>query len=129
MTKKKILVIDDNEDFCEITRQYLHYTWRYKVFTAQNGPVGIDLARKHRPDVILLDIKMPVMDGGKVAEYLMEDLSTSNIPIIFLTGLVMAEEVKDGGGYIAGHPFIAKPFRIEELTERIESVAAASRAA
>jgi len=129
MTKKKILVIDDNADFCEITRLYLHHTWRYRVLTAQNGREGIDLAKKHKPDVILLDIKMPVMDGGKVAEFLMEDSSTSNIPIIFLTGLVMQDEVKERGGFIAGRPFVAKPFRLEELTERIESVTDASRAA
>lgn len=124
--KKKVLVIDDNIDFCDATRLYLHCTSKYRVVTAQNGPTGIDLARTYRPDVILLDIKMPMMDGGKVAELLMEDRSTGNIPIIFLTGLVMAEEVRERGGFIASHPFIAKPFRLEELTERIESVTARS---
>ncbi len=127
--KKKVLLIDDNEEFCEITRLWLHHTWRYRVVTAGNGPAGIDLAKKHRPDVILLDVKMPVMDGGRVAEFLMEDASTSDIPIIFLTGLVMHDEVQRGGGFIAGRPFIAKPFNLEELTGMIETVTSRSRAA
>jgi CheY-like chemotaxis protein len=128
MAKKKVLLIDDNRDFCEITRLWLHYTWKYRVVTAASGPTGIDLARKVRPDVILLDIKMPVMDGGRVAEHLMEDSSTSDIPIIFLTGLVMREEVEESGGFIADRPFIAKPFHLKELTGMIETVTAGSRA-
>jgi len=127
--KKKVLLIDDNEEFCEITRLWLHHTWRYRVVTAKSGPAGIALARKHRPDVILLDVRMPVMDGGRVAEFLMEDTSTSGIPIIFLTGLVMRDEVQQGGGFIAGRPFIAKPFSLEELTGMIETVTSRSRAA
>jgi len=81
-----------------------------------------------KPDVILLDVRTPVMDGGRVAEYLLEDSSTG-IPIMFLTGLVGPEEVKRGGGFIAGRPFIAKPFQPEELTGIIEAVTARSRAA
>ena len=129
MVKKKVLLIDDNRHFCEITKLWLHHTWKYRVVTAENGPTGIDLARKVRPDVILLDVRMPVMDGGRVAEHLLEDSSTSSIPIIFLTGLVRREEVAQGDGFIAGRPFIAKPFRLEELTEMIEAITATSRAA
>jgi CheY-like chemotaxis protein len=129
MAKKKVLLIDDNRDFCEITRLWLHHTWRYRVVTAASGPMGIDLARKVRPDVILLDVRMPVMDGGRVAEHLMEDNSTSDIPIIFLTGLVRREEVEESGGFIGGRPFIAKPFHLEELTGMIETVTAGSKAA
>jgi len=127
--KKKVLLIDDNEEFCEITRLWLHHTWRYRVVTAGSGPAGIDLAKKHRPDVILLDVRMPGMDGGRVAEFLIEDTATSGIPIIFLTGLVMRDEVEQGGGFIAGRPFIAKPFNLEELTGMIETVTSRSKAA
>lgn len=122
MAKKKVLVIDDNAEFCEITKSYLESTMKYRVFTARSGPKGIMLAKQYMPDVILLDIRMPDMDGGMVAELLLDDSSTSHIPIIFLTGLIMPEEVKKSGGFIAGHPFIAKPFKLEELTGMIESV-------
>jgi len=129
MIKKKVLLIDDNKDFCEVTRLCLHHTWKYRVVTAESGARGIGLARKYRPDVILLDVKMPAMDGGRVAEFLMEDSSTSSIPIIFLTGLVMRGEVAQRGGFIGGRPFIAKPFHLEELTGMIETVTTGSKAA
>ncbi|MHB8111202.1 MAG: response regulator [Syntrophorhabdaceae bacterium] len=122
MMKKKVLLIDDDTELCEITKLLLHHTMKYQVFTAQNGPAGIQLARKHQPDVILLDVKMPVMDGGRVAEKLKEDDATRSIPIIFLTGLVKRDEVAEGGGFIAGHPFIAKPFNQAQLTEMIDRI-------
>jgi CheY-like chemotaxis protein len=118
----KVLVIDDNANFCNITKMSLEHGGRYQVVTAANGEIGITLAKRTKPDVILLDIKMPVMDGGEVAERLQEDSDTSKIPIIFLTGLVKRNEVEEGGGYLSGHPFIAKPFRTEELIKRIEDV-------
>jgi DNA-binding response OmpR family regulator len=92
------------------------------VFIARNGELGIAMAKRVRPDIVLLDIRMPAMDGGEVAARLRGDRLTSHIPIIFLTGLVSQNEVKEGGGYLSGHPFIAKPFRIKELTKRIEDV-------
>lgn len=122
--KKKVLLIDDDKDLCEVTKALLHQTMKYQVLTAQTGAAGIQLAKKHRPDVILLDIRMPEMDGGRVAENLGDDTLTSFIPIIFLTGLIRQDEVDDQGGYIAGHPFVAKPFDLKKLTDIIEMVTA-----
>ncbi len=122
--KKKVLLIDDDKDLCEVTKALLHQTMKYQVLTAQTGAAGIQLAKKHRPDVILLDIRMPGMDGGRVAENLGDDTLTSSIPIIFLTGLIRQDEVDSQGGYIAGHPFLAKPFDLKKLTEIIETVTA-----
>lgn len=122
--KKKVLLIDDDTDLCQVTKALLHQTMKYQVLTAQTGAAGIQLAKKHRPDVILLDIRMPEMDGGKVAENLGDDTLTSSIPIIFLTGLIRQDEVDDQGGYIAGHPFVAKPFVLKKLTDIIEMVTA-----
>jgi len=124
MMKKKVLLIDDDKTLCDVTKALLHQTMKYQVTTAQAGEVGIQLARKIMPDVILLDIKMPGMDGGRVAESLGEDASTNSIPIIFLTGLISQDEVDRQGGYIGGHPFIAKPFDVKKLTDMIESVTA-----
>ncbi len=122
--KKKVLLIDDDEDLCEVTKALLHHTMKYQVLTAQTGTAGIQLAKKYRPDVILLDIRMPGMDGGMVAENLGDDTLTSSIPIIFLTGLILQDEVDDQGGCIAGHLFIAKPFDLKKLTDMIEMVTA-----
>ena len=122
--KKKVLLIDDDKNLCEVTKALLHQTMRYQVTTAQTGAAGIQLAKKLRPDVILLDVKMPGMDGGRVAENLGDDPLTSTIPIIFLTGLISQNEADQQGGYIAGHPFIAKPFDIKKLTDMIETMMA-----
>lgn len=102
----------------------LRETRRYSVVTAYTGEAGIQLAKKVRPDAIILDIKMPGMDGGKVAESLRDDIVTSSIPIIFLTGLVSQKEVDRQGGYIGGHPFIAKPFDVRDLADLTESITA-----
>jgi CheY-like chemotaxis protein len=120
--RTKVLVIDDNTGFCNITKLSLERGGRYQVYTATSGEQGISMAKRHRPDIVLLDIKMPRMSGGEVAARLMEDPSTSHIPIIFLTGLVRQDEVEAGCGYLSGHPFIAKPFRTEELIKRIEGI-------
>jgi CheY-like chemotaxis protein len=122
MGRTKVLVIDDNASFCNITKMSLEHGGKYQVVTATNGEMGITVAKRTMPDVILLDIKMPSMDGGEIAERLQEDSTTSKIPIIFLTGLVKRNEVEAGGGYLSGHPFMAKPFRTEELMKRIEDV-------
>ncbi len=63
---KKILVIDDEEDFCYFVKQNLEAISNYKVITASKGKKGIQIARKEKPDLILLDIMMPGMDGFEV---------------------------------------------------------------
>lgn len=120
--RKKVLVIDDNIGFCNITKLSLERGGRYQVYMATKGEQGINMVKKYKPDIILLDIKMPTMSGGEVAARLMDDPSTCSLPIVFLTGLVNQDEVEAGGGYLSGHPFIAKPFRTEELIKRIEGI-------
>jgi putative two-component system response regulator len=72
-----------------------------------------------RPDLILLDIKMPQMDGPQVAELLLEDAKTKSIPIVFITGLVTNEETKHREMQVAGRTFIAKPVTRDELVQAV----------
>ncbi|MFH0827526.1 MAG: response regulator, partial [Candidatus Omnitrophota bacterium] len=74
--KKKILLIDDEEDFCFFVKKNLENTGEFEVITAPEGKIGIDLAREEKPDAILLDIVMPKMDGTDVAEILVNDPKT-----------------------------------------------------
>ncbi len=120
MSEKIILLIDDEGDFCLFVKLNLEKTGRYKVFTATDGKKGISLAKQHQPDLILLDIKMSGMDGGQVAELLLEDEWTSEIPIVFLTAMVREEEVSRRGGRFGGRDFIAKPIAPGALMEKIE---------
>src|ERR671921_989507 len=80
----KVLVIDDEAPIRLLCRVNLEAE-QMDVLEASDGPSGLDQAREHRPDVILLDVMMPGLDGWRVAEHLLEDERTSNIPIIFLT--------------------------------------------
>lgn len=119
-----ILAVDDEESFTFFIKLNLQADIRYdfKVTTANSGKEGLKLARTIRPDLILLDIMMPNMSGGEVAEKLLMDARTKNIPIIFLTAVVQKNEVEEEAGLMGGREFIAKPVGKEELISRIESI-------
>jgi len=118
-----ILTVDDEESFTFFIKLNLQNDTRYdfKVTTANNGEEGLKLARTIRPDLILLDIMMPDMSGTEVAEKLLLDPRTKNIPIIFMTAVVQKDEVEEEAGLIGGREFIAKPVGKEELIGRIEA--------
>ncbi|MFO8113376.1 MAG: response regulator [Desulfosalsimonadaceae bacterium] len=122
-SKKKVLIIDDEEDFCFFVRENLLHTGRFDVFVATNGAYGIELARTQLPDIILLDLMMPDMSGEQVADELNASRQTGHIPKIFLTALATKDDTgsnvlkKSGGSY-----FVAKPVRTKELVMAIEKV-------
>jgi two-component system, OmpR family, alkaline phosphatase synthesis response regulator PhoP len=120
--RSKILIIDDEGDFCEFVKWSLEKTGRFDVLVATEGPDGIDLARKEEPELILLDIRMPSMNGAEVADHLLHHESTRDIPIAFVTGLLQKDEVEKRSGYIHGFPFITKPITKNELIQYIDSV-------
>ena len=120
MDKKKILLVDDEEDFCFFVKLNLERTGKYQVFTATNGTEGIRLAKQLKPDLIFLDIAMPKMDGGRVAEILLEDESTKTIPFVFVTAVIEKDDLAKRGGKIGGRDFISKPVKLEKLIEKIE---------
>ena len=117
--KKNVLIIDDEEGFCSFVSLALERTGQYKVTSATKPLQGISLAKMLRPDLILLDIKMPQMDGSQVAEKLLEDPKTGSIPIVFLTGLVTNMETKHQPMEVAGRTFIAKPVTKNELLQAL----------
>jgi len=121
MDKRKILLIDDEEDFCFFVKLNLEKTEQYQVFTATDGIEGIRLAKQVKPDLIFLDIVMPKMNGRRVAEILLEDESTKKIPIVFVSAVVKKEELA-GDKRAGGKDFIAKPVKSENLIEKIEQL-------
>lgn len=126
--KKKILLIDDEEDFCFFVRQNLEQTGEFEVITANRGEEGINLAREQEPDLILLDIVMPKMAGGDVAAALINDPKTKNIPFVFLTAQVTQDEIGvESRREIGGHLFIAKPVNIEKLSSSIREILASRK--
>ena len=123
MRKKKILLIDDEEDFCFFVRKNLECTGEFEVITANRGEEGINLAREKKPDLILLDIVMPKMMGEDVAAALTNGPETKNIPLVFLTAQVTKEEIGiDSIKEIGGHLFTAKPLATEKLVSSIKTI-------
>ena len=119
MDKKKILIVDDEKDALFILEKEL--TARgYSVIAADNGKDALRVAISERPDLIILDLWMPEMDGAEVAERLKGDISTKDIPVIFLTCLLQKKEGEEQGRVVAGEVLIAKPYSIEGLSNQIE---------
>ncbi len=116
---KKILLIEDNKDIRENTAEILTLA-EYNVITAENGKVGIDLARAERPDLIICDIMMPVLDGHGVLHLLSKHEETASIPFIFLTAKSERSDFRKGME-MGADDYITKPFDDVELLNAIES--------
>ncbi len=116
----KILVIDDDESINELIKINLELVG-YKVFSALDGVKGFAVARQELPDVIVLDVMMPEVDGYTVAKRIRENESTKDIPILMLTALNMLQD-KIKGFDIGIDDYLVKPFEIEELTARIKAL-------
>ena len=120
MMKKRILIIDDEEDFTKFIKLNLEQTGQYEVRTENKGETGIIAAREFKPNLIFLDVMMPGVDGGEVCYQLKNNQDTENIPVIFLTAAVKKEEVDGYTGIMGGNLFIAKPVDIKKLIYFIE---------
>lgn len=120
MEKKKILIVDDEVDFTDLIKSILEQTGKYEVKVENNGSLAPNVTKTFKPDLILLDVMMPDMDGNEVARRVMNDESSRDIPIVFLTVLVEQSEEELRGGVIGGHPFIAKPVSAQKLIGYIE---------
>jgi CheY-like chemotaxis protein len=116
MGKKRILLIDDEPSFTNVLKLNLEETGAYEVRTENGGKQGLVAARQFKPDLILLDVIMPGMDGGDVASEIKTDENLKNTPIVFLTAVAKKKEE----GIIGGRPFIAKPVTVEEVIACIE---------
>ena len=94
----------------------------YSVITATNGTDAIALAKSQHPDIIILDIIMPEMEGGEVAAELKEHPSTRNIPVIFLTALLSKAEEEKYGSMVGGNITLAKPLDAEKLLDQMKKL-------
>ncbi|MFA5251707.1 MAG: response regulator [Phycisphaerae bacterium] len=118
---KKILVVDDEKDMLLILEKRLTAAG-YSVVTTNKGTNAVSLAKSHHPDIIILDVVMPGMDGGEVAAKLKEHPLTRNIPVIFLTALLTKTEEYQGDHTVSSNITFAKPFDIGELLARIKEL-------
>ena len=118
---KKILVIDDENEFTNFLKMNLELRGDYEVVTAPDGKKGVRLAEETNPDIILLDITMPRMDGFETLKELRKNEATKEIPVIMITArsddgsMAKALRLHDDG-------YVTKPVKIEELEDKIENI-------
>lgn len=118
MSKKRVLVVEDNMDTYELVRFILEKRG-YETFLAMNGRDGVNAAIKQKPDLIIMDLSMPQMDGWTATKIIKEDPSTLSIPLIALTAHALPSDRKramDAGC----NEYITKPMDIDELVEAVE---------
>lgn len=120
MAKQTILVVDDERDLLDLIEYNLRKEG-YAVLKAENGKEGIKIAKEHKPDLVLLDIMMPKMDGLEAVELMRKDDDLKRIPIIFLTAR-SDEKTEIEGLNKGGDDFITKPISTTKLVSRIKAV-------
>jgi CRP/FNR family cyclic AMP-dependent transcriptional regulator len=114
---KTILLIEDNEVMRENTAEILELS-HYKVLSAKNGRVGIELAEKKSPNLIICDISMPEIDGYEVLKALHANKGTKDIPFIFLTAYSEKSEINNGLT-LGADAYVTKPYMGDELLKVI----------
>ena len=115
--KKKAVVVDDNSNNLLLEKDLLEVAG-FEVFEAENATIGISLARREKPDVIVMDVRLPDMRGTEAARILREDNETSHIPIVFVTASVMAEG-REELSVFANSGFIGKPIDTRSFANEI----------
>lgn len=120
MFPTRILVIEDNEDNLALMRLFLERS-KYEVLEATDGLTGLDIASKEQPDIILLDLAMPEMDGWEVARKLKANILTKEIPIIAVTAHSLPKD-RERAREAGCEAVIGKPFSVANLIAEIENM-------
>ncbi|MBN3039113.1 MAG: response regulator [Candidatus Omnitrophica bacterium] len=117
---KKILVVDDEPHIVKLVESRLKANG-YEVITAFDGKMALDIAHKEKPDLIILDLMLPQMDGYKVCGLLKRDTNYIDVPIILFSARAQEEDVKLGQE-VGADAYITKPFKPDELLGKIEKL-------
>jgi CheY-like chemotaxis protein len=121
VTVRRILIIDDEEDIQDVARVALEVVGGWEVITASSGSEGLLLAEKERPDVILLDVMMPDLDGIATLKQLRANLVTQQIPVILLTAKVQPAD-RHRFAQLGSIAIIAKPFKTMLLADQVAEI-------
>ena len=124
---KTVLVIDDEAELIRLLDYNLTRAG-YLALGAKDGPAGLALARKHSPDLVILDVMMPGMDGWEVCKALRQDPSTAWVPILMLTSKA-EESDRVLGLELGADDYVAKPFGVRELLARVKALLRRSESA
>ena len=125
-SKKRVLVVDDFDDAREMYAEYLEFAG-FQVETARNGAEAVEKAQEASPDIILMDLSLPVMDGWEATRLIKGDNRTRDIPVMALSGHVLAgseNHAKEAGA----DEFVAKPCLPQDLENKIRTMLKPSKA-
>ena len=115
--RKRALIVDDNGNNLMLEKDLLEVAG-FEVFAAQDASNGIAIARKEKPDIIIMDVRLPDMRGSEAARMLRQDKKTSDIPIVFVTASVMSEDLVEIKP-ITNSGFIGKPINTRTFAKEI----------
>src|SRR6478736_5326827 len=113
--KKRILVVDDEPSITRLLKLNLEQTNDYEVRGENDAERAVAAAEEFKPHLILLDVMMPGVDGGELANRLQANPKLNSVPIVFLTAAATKGEIYARGGQVGGLPFLAKPVEISEV--------------
>jgi CheY-like chemotaxis protein len=113
--KKRILIVDDEPSITRLLKLNLEQTGDYEVATENVSQAALVAAERFQPDLMLLDVMMPGLDGGSLASQLQGSPKLKGVPIVFLTAAITREEVRKRQGVVGGLPFLAKPVDLDEV--------------
>lgn len=117
---RKILLVDDSETILQMEQMILAKS-AYELITARDGEEGVAKALKNKPDLILMDVVMPKMDGFEAVRHLRENKQTSTVPIVMVTSKAEAESME--AGYVSGcNDYIIKPIDSLELLTKVKNL-------
>ena len=119
MTKKTILIVDDELLIVQVVGALLKQNG-YKILEASSGQESLEILKKSKPDLILLDIMMPGMDGWDVIEKIKGNKNLEKIPVVFLTAKI--DPISRSMGSLASTDYITKPFDNKDLLRRIKNI-------
>jgi len=117
---KKILLVEDTEDMVKLVKMYLEHH-RYEVITAYDGQEGLARAKTEKPDLIILDLMLPKINGYKVCGLLKRDTKYTKIPIILFTAKTQEKDMKLGQE-VGADAYLTKPFEPEVLLSKIKEL-------
>jgi CRP/FNR family transcriptional regulator, cyclic AMP receptor protein len=114
-----ILIIEDNTEILENLSEFLEME-NYRVLIANNGSAGIEMATRFIPQLIICDVRMPIMDGYEVLHHLLDMVKTKHIPFIFSTAMSDTYYIKKGLE-LGADDYIVKPYELDNLLQRIRT--------
>lgn len=123
--RQMVVIAEDDAQIANLVRFKLEKSG-YDVLVGENGKRGLELIREHQPDLVILDVMMPIMDGFEVLRTMKSEEPTREIPVIMLTARSMEEDILKG--FEAGAvDYLTKPFSVSELAVRVNSILARQR--